>query len=104
MLPVSFGSNGLDTSYWRISPVPQQETYRNRSSSDRSISVTSGGTALNGWSAGGRSAGSAGSAGISMTFFTCQDPLSWYQVQIELDRSVVLMTTLAKPCVWVGSW
>ena len=43
--PASFGFLGSVTSYCRISPVPQQATYRNLSSMDRSMSVTSGGTA-----------------------------------------------------------
>src|SRR5215813_8807283 len=95
--PVSLGLNGSETSYWRISPVPQQETYRVLSSSERLISVTSGGTALNPWSNGGNCSGSAGSAGISMTFFIAQSPLSLCHSQIELDRSLSDTTTPTNP-------
>ena len=60
------------------------------------MSVISGGTALKPWRRGGRSAGSAGSAGISITFFTFHfdPPLfpSRYQTQTDADRSAVLMT------------
>src|SRR5512139_2264610 len=63
---MNFGSSGSLTSYWCNSPVPQQETYRKRSSSERSISVTSGGTALNPLSRGGRSSSLAGWAGMVM--------------------------------------
>src|SRR5579864_8054098 len=101
--PVSLGLNGSDTSYWRISPVPQHETYKKRSSSDRSMSDTSGGTALNPLSSGGRSVSSAGSAGISITLVTFHVSLSRCQTQIELDRSFKEMTTLVKPYVLVGS-
>ena len=45
--PVFRGWNGSETSYCRNSPVPKQETYRKRSSSERLMSVISGGTALN---------------------------------------------------------
>ena len=67
-IPLSAGLNGSDTSNCFSSPVPQHETYRNRSSRERLMSVTSGGTAPNPLSRGGSCAGSAGSAGISMTF------------------------------------
>jgi hypothetical protein len=48
---------------------------------------------------GGRSAGSAGSAGISMTFFVFHSPglLVQYQRKIELERSARLITTPTKP-------
>src|SRR6185503_14220725 len=88
-----FGLNGSVTSYWMNSPVPQQETYRYRSSIDRLMSVTSGATALNPWRIGGSFAGSAGSAGISMTFliahlpFAPLWPFSRYQTHIDDDRS-----------------
>src|SRR5256885_17235025 len=68
--PVSLGLNGSLTSYCRNSPVPQQETYRKRSSRLRLMSVTSGGTALNGFSAGGSWSGSAGSGGTPITLGT----------------------------------
>src|SRR3712207_8449128 len=67
MEPTSRGAAGSETSYCLSSPVPQQDTYSIRSSTDRSMSVTSGGTAENGLSAGGRSSGSAGSAGGVVT-------------------------------------
>src|SRR5438270_6454635 len=37
--PVFFGCNGSETSYCRNSPVPKQETYKKRSSSERLMSV-----------------------------------------------------------------
>src|SRR5690606_6996035 len=94
-----FGLNGSETSYCRSSPVPQQLTYRNRSSSDRLMSVTSGGTAPNGAITGGSTDASAGSAGISITFFVFHSPVCWsrYHRKIELDRSFRLMTTPTKP-------
>src|SRR6266700_4041486 len=95
--PVFFGLNGSDTSYCRNSPVPQHETYRNLSSSERLMSVTSGGTALKSLSMGGSFAGSAGSAGISITFFTAQALLSRCQSQIEAERSLSDTTTPTKP-------
>src|SRR3954470_1896231 len=61
--PVSRGWKTSLTSNCFSSPVPQQDTYSQRSSTDRSMSETSGGTAPNGWSAGGRAAGSAGAGG-----------------------------------------
>src|SRR2546423_796289 len=61
--PVFRGWKGSETSYCRNSPVPKQEIYRKRSSSERLMSVISGGTALKPCSRGGRLAGSAGSAG-----------------------------------------
>src|SRR6202034_4870045 len=72
--PISLGSNGSETSYRRISPVPQQEAYKKRSSTERLMSVSSGGTALKPCNRGGSWLGSAGSAGISMTFFTSNFP------------------------------
>src|SRR5262245_33076400 len=96
-LPVSLGLKGSETSYCCRSPVPQQATYRNRSSVDKSMSVTSGGTALKPFSSGGRSASLAGSAGISITFFTAHLSPSLYQVQIEEDRFSRLTTQLTKP-------
>src|SRR5215469_17548656 len=91
-LPVSLGLNGSETSYCCRSPVPQHATYRKRSSIDRSMSVTSGGTALKPLSTGGRSSALAGSAGIEITFLTAQPSPSRYQVQIDDDRSFRLMT------------
>ena len=63
------------------------------------MSVTSGGTALNPWSSGGKSAGSAGSAGIVITFFAfhCSSAGSRYQTQIDDDRSSSEITTPANP-------
>src|SRR6516165_2426081 len=102
-LPVSLGLNGSDTSYCCKSPVPQQATYRKRSSIDKSMSVTSGGTALKPLSTGGSKSGSAGSAGIEMIFFTAHLLPSRYQVQIDDDKSFKLMTQLTKPYGFVGS-
>ena len=53
------------------------------------MSVTSGGTAPNGCSAGGRSAASAGSAGIVITLSTAHRSPSRCQRQTEADRSAV---------------
>src|SRR6478672_13323942 len=94
--PVSTGLKGSDTSYCFSSPVPKHDTYRNRSSSERLMSVTSGGTAPNPLSSGGRSSADAGCAGISMTFLTLQGSLpelSRNHTQIEDDRSFRLVTT-----------
>src|SRR6516165_12158583 len=102
-LPVSLGLNGFDTSYCCRSPVPQQATYRKRSSIERSMSVTSGGTALKPLSTGGRRSGSAGSAGIEIIFLTAHLSPSRYQVQIEDDKSFRLITQLTNPCGLVGS-
>src|SRR5215831_3120215 len=104
--PVSTGLNGSDTSYCFSSPVPKHETYRNRSSSDRLMSVTSGGTALKPLSNGGRSSADAPSAGISITFLTCQaaslpEP-SRNQTQIDEERSFRLVTTPANLYVSLG--
>src|SRR5207247_11200853 len=95
--PDFFGLNGSDTSYCNISPVPQQETYRNLSSSDKSMSVTSGGTALKSLSNGGNFSGSAGSAGISITFFKCQEPLFRFYSPTWADKSLRETTTQTKP-------
>src|SRR5215813_8276321 len=102
-LPVSLGFIGSETSYCCRSPVPQHATYRNLSSIDRSISVTSGGQALNPFSTGGRSSSLAGSAGISITFLTAHLSPSRYQVQIDDDRFSRLTTQFTKPYALVGS-
>src|SRR5437588_10197690 len=91
------GLNGSDTWYWRNAPVPQQETYRNLSSSDKLMSVTNGGTALKSLSIGGNFSGSAGSAGISITFFKSHAPLSRCQSQTDADKSLSETTTPTKP-------
>src|SRR5262245_42479250 len=105
--PVSTGLNGSDTSRWSRSPVPQHDTYRKRSSSDRLMSLTSGGTAPNPLRRGGRSSAAAGSAGISMTLRIRHVPdlllPSRYHVQIDDDRSLRLVTTPTKPYVSLGS-
>src|SRR5688572_25803092 len=100
--PVFRGLNGSVTSYWMNSPVPQHDTYKNRSSSERLMSVTSGATALNPCNSGGRDAGSAGSAGISITFLTAHVPVplsppSRYQTQMDDERSFNDTTTPTKP-------
>src|SRR6185436_17222761 len=106
-----FGLNGSVTSYWMNSPVPQHETYRYRSSTDRLMSVTSGATALKPFRNGGSFSGSAGSAGISITFLIAQpaDPfapfllVSRYQTQIDDDKSLSDTTTPANPYARDGS-
>jgi hypothetical protein len=67
------------------------------------MSVTSGGTAAKGWSAGGSSEGSAGSAGMLITFFASQLPFSRCHSQTEAERSATLITTPTKPHVFPGS-
>src|ERR1700731_72085 len=105
--PVFFGLAGSETSYWMNSPVPQHETYRKRSSSERLMSDTNGGTALKPFSSGGRLSGSAGSAGISITLRTAHFPLfspfSRYHIQIEDERSFRETTTPTNPKVLLGS-
>src|SRR5436190_24333779 len=95
--PVSFGLNGSETSYCRNSPVPQQEIYRNRSSSERLMSLTSGGTALKPLSSGGKTSGSAGSAGISIILSIPHLPLSRCQSQMDDERSFSDTTTPRNP-------
>src|SRR5678810_1030788 len=99
--PVFLGLNGSVTSYWMNSPVPQHETYRKRSSSDKLMSVTSGGTALKPFSNGGSFSGSAGSAGISISLRTAHFPFlppsSRYHIQMDDDRSLSEMPTPTKP-------
>src|SRR4029077_1415707 len=99
--PVFLGFAGSETSYWMNSPVPQHETYRKRSSSERLISDTNGGTALKPFNSGGSFSGSAGSAGISITLRTAHlpflPPSSRYHIQIEDDRSLSETPTLTKP-------
>ena len=85
------------------SPVPQQDTYRKRSSSERLMSVTSGATALNPCSSGGRFAGSAGSAGNLDHLLDRPSRAvaalapSRYHTQIDDDRSFSETTTPTKP-------
>src|SRR5437899_6346368 len=95
--PVFFGLNGSETSYCKNSPVPQQETYRNLSSSDKLMSDTSGGTALKSLSIAGNLSGSAGSAGISMIFFKSHAPLVRCHSQTDADKSSSDTTTPTKP-------
>src|SRR6266498_2993731 len=102
--PASRGLDGSLTSYCLSSPVPQQETYSQRSSTDRSMSETSGGTAPKGCSAGGRSSGSAGWAGMVTTLRTAQRSPSWCHSHTDPDRSSTLMTTPTKPQALEGSW
>src|SRR5204863_5785448 len=101
--PVNRGLKGSDTSYCWSSPVPQHETYRNLSSRLRLMSVTSGGTALNGFKAGGSSSSEAGCAGMVITLRTAHLPFSRYQVQMPEERSVSDTTVLTKPNVRFGS-
>src|SRR5919109_4889520 len=102
------GWKGFETSYCSSSPVPQQETYKNRSSRERFMSVTKGGTALKPLSSGGNCSGSAGSAGISITLRIFHELLpfvpSRYQSQIEEERSFNEVTTPTNPYVLFGSW
>src|SRR5919204_1006626 len=102
--PVSFGLRGSLTSYCLSSPVPQQDTYSQRSSTDRSMSVTSGGTAPKGCSAGGSSDASAGSAGIVIAFFAVHSSPPRRHSHTEAERASTLITTPTKPHVFRGSW
>ena len=95
--PVSFGLKGSDTSYWMKSPVPQHETYSCWSSSERLMSVTSGGTAPKPFSSSGSWSASAGSAGISITFLIDQSAPSRCHSQTEADRSSTDTTTPTNP-------
>src|SRR5262245_50673780 len=104
ILPVSCGLKGSDTSYCWKSPVPQHDTYRYRSSTDRSMSVTRGGQALKPLIAGGSWSSVAGSAGISITFLMAHCPPFRYQTQIDDDRSFRLTTQFTNPYALVGSW
>ena len=61
------------------------------------MSVTSGGTALNPFSRGGRSASAAGTGEMEMVFLAFHSPSSRYQVQMEAVRSSVLTTEQANP-------
>src|SRR5438876_10888665 len=85
------------------SPVPQQETYRNLSSSDKLMSVTSGGTVLKSLSIAGNFSGSAGSAGVSITFFKSHAPLLRCQSQTAADKSLCETTTPTKSYAFGGS-
>src|SRR5262245_4625107 len=87
--PVFRGWKGSETSNCKNSPVPKQETYRKRSSRERLMSVINGGTALKRCSSGGKAAGSAGSAGISITFLIPHLPSSpRCQGQTDAERSL----------------
>jgi len=65
------------------------------------MSVSSGGTALKPCRSGGNWLGSAGSAGISMTFlisnFPFELPSARRHNQMELDKSLSDVTTPTKP-------
>ena len=63
------------------------------------MSVTSGGTAPNGLSAGGSRSASAGSAGMVITLSAAHWPPSRCQRKTEADRSSVEITTPTKPHV-----
>src|SRR5437763_5104386 len=101
--PVSFGFSGSLTSYCLSSPVPQQETYSHLSSTERSMSLISGGTAPNGCNAGGSSEASAGSAGIVITFLAAHRSPSRCQSQTDAERSSTLITTPTNPHDFPGS-
>jgi hypothetical protein len=75
------------------------------SSTDSEMSVTSGGTAPNGWRIGGNCSASAGSAGIVMTFSTLTRPSSpRFHSHTDAERSAVEVTTPTNPYVFDGSW
>ena len=68
------------------------------------MSLTSGGTAPNGCSAGGSSEASAGSAGIVIAFFAVHFSPSRRHSHTEAERSSTLITTPTNPHVFRGSW
>ena len=68
------------------------------------MSDTSGGTAPNGFNAGGRSSASAGSAGMVMTFSTAHRSPSRCHSHTDAERSSTLITTPTKPYALDGSW
>ena len=67
------------------------------------MSLTSGGTAPNGWSAGGSWSASAGSAGMVIAFSTAHWPPSRCHSHTDAERSSTLITTPTKPQVLRGS-
>jgi hypothetical protein len=78
--------------------VPQHDTYSERSSTESAMSVTSGGTAPNGFSAGGSSSGSAGSAGMEITLCAPNVPSGRRSHRkTDAERSAVETTTPTKP-------
>src|SRR3954454_19227639 len=96
--PVSRGLRGSETSKRLSSPVPQHETTSERSSTDRAMSVTSGGTAPKGWRVGGSWSASAGSAGGGGTLSALKAPSPCFShSHTEADRSAVEVTTATKP-------
>ena len=68
------------------------------------MSVMIGGTAAKGFNAAGSRSGSAGSAGILMTFSAFHSSPSRNQRHTEPDRSSVEITTPTNPQVASGSW
>src|SRR3989442_15889737 len=95
--PASLGLCGSLTSYCLSSPVPQHDTYSQRSSTDRSMSVTSGGTAPKGCSAGGSSEASAGSAGGGITLFAPPRAASPDHHPHQAQRTAAPVTTPGRP-------
>ena len=61
------------------------------------MSVTSGGTAPNGWITGGSCSASAGSGGISMTLVASTLPFLRSHIQTLALRSAVETTTPTNP-------
>ena len=96
--PVSSGLNGSETSYWRNSPVPQQDDVE-EPVVQRQVDVGDqrrhGAEALQ----QRRQQVRVGRLGRNLDHLpdapTC--PLSRYQIQIDADRSLRLMTTPTKP-------
>src|ERR1700674_182333 len=71
---------------------------------ERSMSVTSGGTAPNSFRSGGSWSLDAGSGGIVAVFSMWKFPPSRHQVQIEPSRFVASTTTPRNPYSRTGSW
>ena len=67
------------------------------------MSLTSGGTAPKGWSAGGNWSASAGSAGMVIAFSIAQRSSSRCHSHTDAERSSTLITTPTKPQVLRGS-
>src|SRR3712207_9469881 len=101
--PVCLGLNGSETSNWRISPVPQHETYRKRSSRERLRSVTNGGTVPKPLSRGGRRSGSAGSAGVCINLLFVHLAVPGGQRPTGGERAVVETETPGQTEDFVGT-
>src|SRR5256886_15720172 len=85
--PASLGLCGSLTSYCFSSPVPKHDTYSQRSSTDRSMSLTSGGSAPAGLGAGGGPLAVAGSAGGPVLLVLPSQPVAGLHEPHTLGKS-----------------